>query len=104
VTAVGVLGAVLASHTQSAFEAALPGGYAWRDTIGPDFLTRLLAGDIAQALSPFDTATRAMMTVLASQAFASGFSAALTVAGAAAVVLCATVWSLYRWQTKIDRV
>jgi len=103
VTAVGVLGAVLASHTQSAFEASLPGGYAWRDTIGPDFLTRLLAGDIAQALFHLDTATRATMTVLANRAFAIGFSAALTVAGTAAVVLGATVWSLYRWQTKIDR-
>ncbi|SPK76032.1 Major facilitator superfamily MFS_1 (plasmid) [Cupriavidus taiwanensis] len=103
VTAVGVLGAVLAYHTQSAFEAALPGGYAWRETLGRDFLTRLLAGDIAQALSHLDTAARTTMTALASQAFAAGFSAALTVAGTVALVVGATVWSLYRWQTKIER-
>ncbi|CAG9177991.1 MFS transporter [Cupriavidus pampae] len=96
VTAVGVLGAVLASHTQQAFEAALPAGFSWRDTLGTDFMTRVLAGDIAQAIAPLDTAARATTAALASQAFASGFGAALMVAGVAALVLSATVWSLYR--------
>lgn len=102
VTAVGVLGAVLASHTQRAFETALPAGYAWRDVLGQDFLTRVLAGDIAQALSHLDTAARAQVSMLASGAFASGFSAALVVAGLVALVLGAMVWSLYRWQARID--
>lgn len=96
VTAVGVLGAVLASRTQLAFEDALPAGFAWRDALGADFLARVLAGDIAQAIAPLDGTARAAVGALASQAFASGFGAALMVAGVVALVLSATVWSLYR--------
>ncbi|PWK37697.1 MFS transporter [Cupriavidus plantarum] len=100
VTAVGVLGAVLASRTERAFEAALPAGFAWRDALGADFLARVLAGDIgqaiAQAIAPLDAAARASLATKASQAFASGFGAALGVAGVVALVLGATVWSLYR--------
>nr|WP_223851464.1 MFS transporter [Cupriavidus pauculus] len=96
VTAVGVLGAVLASRTQLAFEDALPAGFAWRDALGADFLARVLAGDIAQAIAPLDGTARASVGTLASQAFASGFGAALMVAGVVALVLSATVWSLYR--------
>lgn len=103
VTAVGVLGAVLASHTQRAFEAALPAGDGWRHVLGPDFLTRVLAGDIHQALAQLEPAARGTIATLASGAFASGFAAALTVAGAVALTLGATVWSLYRWQGRLDR-
>ena len=94
VTSVGVLGAVLASRTQAAFDAALANAPEVRNSLDPDFLSRLLAGDAVHATEHLAPAAKVFIATAAPASFASGFAAALCVAGALSLVIGAAVWVL----------
>ncbi|SDH23837.1 MFS transporter [Paraburkholderia phenazinium] len=93
VTSVGVLGAVLAARTKAAFYARPEVTPAIRRTLDTDFLSRVLAGDIAQASLHLPPAVRASLAGAAHASFASGFAAALYLAAAAAAMIAVAV----RW-------
>jgi EmrB/QacA subfamily drug resistance transporter len=84
VTSVGVLGAVLATRTRAALDAS-----DLRHSGDASFLSRVLAGDLAHA-----GAGSEHVAAIARAAFASGFSAALAVAGACALTIAGVVWLL----------
>jgi len=94
VTSVGVLGAVLASRTRSAFDATpvvtAAGGHHFDST----FMSRVLAGDVASATANLSDAMRMVVSEAARASFASGFGAALDVAGVIALVIAIGVWVL----------
>jgi EmrB/QacA subfamily drug resistance transporter len=91
VTSVGVLGAVLAARTQSAFYARPELTPALRSALDSGFLSRVLAGDIAEASSHLPPAMSAPLVVAAHASFASGFAAALYLAAAIAAVIALAV-------------
>ena len=94
VTSVGVLGAVLAARTQAAFIAASPLTPDVKAALDAGFMSRVLAGDTAQATAPLSPALRATLTAAAHASFAAGFAAALCVAGLIAATIAAGVWLL----------
>jgi EmrB/QacA subfamily drug resistance transporter len=94
VTSVGVLGAVLAARTHAALDAHLGGMPALRANLDASFLSRVLAGDLADASAHLPAAARAVLDGAARASFASGFASALCVAGAGAVVIAGSVWML----------
>jgi EmrB/QacA subfamily drug resistance transporter len=89
VTAVGVLGAVLATRTQHALELHAAVSAPLRNTLDATFLSRVLAGDLAHAGAASEN-----IADLARMSFASGFSAAQAVAGACALCIAMAVWLL----------
>lgn len=91
VTSVGVLGAVLASRTQSAFYARPEVTSAVRGELDAGFMSSLLAGDISQATAQVQPAWRAALTSAAHASFANGFASALFLAGLVAVVIGVSV-------------
>ncbi|HEV3423088.1 MAG TPA: MFS transporter [Paraburkholderia sp.] len=91
VTSVGVLGAVLAARTQSAFYARPEVSSAVRRALDAGFMSHLLAGDIAQAPAHLPPALSPLLARAAHASFASGFAAALFLAGAAAIVIATGV-------------
>jgi len=94
VTSVGVLGAVLAARTQSAFLAGTPLTPPVRAALDAGFLSRVMAGDAAQASGHLAPALRATLTAAAHASFAEGFAAALAVAAVVAASVAAGVWLL----------
>ncbi|NPT43579.1 MFS transporter [Paraburkholderia sp. 1N] len=96
VTSVGVLGAVLAARTHAAFLAGTPMTPDVRAALDEGLMSRVLAGDIAQATAHLRPALRATLASAAHASFASGFAAALYLAGAAAVSIAAGMWLLGR--------
>jgi EmrB/QacA subfamily drug resistance transporter len=94
VTSVGVLGAVLSWRTQSVLDQSVAGEGAVRANLGGTFMSDLLAGDTAHAMSQLTPAVRAVVESRASASFAGGFAATLTVAGALALVVACVVWVL----------
>ncbi|RKT22022.1 hypothetical protein B0G69_5438 [Paraburkholderia sp. RAU2J] len=76
VASVGVLGAVLAARTHAAF------------------MSRVLAGDTAQATADLPPSLRAALISAAHASFADGFAAALCVAGLLAAAVATGVWLL----------
>jgi hypothetical protein len=58
------------------------------------FLSRLLAGDLAHASENLAGAQGAALVRMARESFASGFAAALGVAGVCALAVAAAVWLL----------
>jgi EmrB/QacA subfamily drug resistance transporter len=94
VTSVGVLGAVLAARTHTAFVAATPLTPPVRAALDAGFLSRVMAGDTAQAAGQLAPALRATLTMAAHASFAEGFAAALGVAAVVAAVVAAGVWLL----------
>nr|WKF61483.1 Multidrug resistance protein Stp [Paraburkholderia busanensis] len=94
VTSVGVLGAVLAARTQAAFIADAPRTPAVQTALDAGFLSRVLAGDAAQATAQLAPDVRRALMSAAQASFANGFAAALALAGAAAVVIGVAVWLL----------
>jgi EmrB/QacA subfamily drug resistance transporter len=89
VTSVGVLGAVLATRTQSTLESFAANAPDLHDKLDSTFLSRVLAGDLAHAGAGSDAIVH-----MARASFAGGFSAALAVAGACAILIGAAVWIL----------
>ncbi|MBB5419576.1 MFS transporter [Paraburkholderia atlantica] len=94
VMSVGVLGAVLAAHARSAFDAATPLTPAVRAALDAGFMSRVMAGDIAQATASLAPALRTALTTAAQASFAAGFAAALGVAALVAASVAAVVWGL----------
>ncbi|WP_244134185.1 MFS transporter [Burkholderia gladioli] len=94
VTSIGVLGAVLAARTHGALEAALWAHPQVRPQLDAAFMSRLLAGDPAHAIAGLPAPLRALVAAAAPGGFASGFAAALTVAGCLAIAVAALVWAL----------
>ncbi|MDR5822845.1 MFS transporter [Caballeronia sp. LZ043] len=94
VTSVGVLGAVLATRTHAALDAHAFALADARTVLDDTFLSRLLAGDLAHAGASLGGTAGAMVVHIARESFASGFSAALGVAGACALIVAAAVWLL----------
>ena len=96
VTSVGVLGAVLAARTHTAFVAGIPMTPEVRAALDSGFMSRVLAGDMAQATAHLPPGLRVALVSAAHASFASGFAAALAVAGAMAVASAAGIWVLGR--------
>jgi Na+/melibiose symporter-like transporter len=96
VTSVGVLGAVLAARTHAAFVAATQMTPDIGSALDAGFMSRVLAGDTAQAAAHLPPALRVILMSAAHASFASGFAAALYLAGAMAVSIAAGIWLLGR--------
>jgi EmrB/QacA subfamily drug resistance transporter len=96
VSSVGVLGAVLAARTHTAFVAGIPMTPEVRAALDSGFMSRVLAGDMAQATAHLPPGLRVALVSAAHASFASGFAAALAVAGAMAVASAAGIWVLGR--------
>ncbi|MFM0031065.1 MFS transporter [Paraburkholderia madseniana] len=96
VTSVGVLGAVLAARTHAVFVAGTPMTPDISAALDAGFMSRLLAGDMAQATAHLPPALRATVVSAAHASFASGFAAALYLAAAAAASIAAGIWLLGR--------
>jgi EmrB/QacA subfamily drug resistance transporter len=94
VTSVGVLGAVLAARTHAAFVGATPLTPGVKAALDAGFMSRMLAGDTAQATANLPPGLRAALISAAHASFADGFAAALCVAGLLAAALAAGVWLL----------
>lgn len=90
VTSVGVLGAVLAARTKSALDLHASGFPVLMHTFDETFLSRVLAGDLAHA----GAGGNAAVVAIARASFASGFAAALGVAGVSALLVASAVWVL----------
>ncbi|WP_175796609.1 MFS transporter [Burkholderia anthina] len=94
VTAVGLLGAVLAASTHVQLDRLLsvaPGLRAFADA---SFMSSLLAGDLAQALARVPPSAARTLAQAAPAAFASGFAAALTVSGVLALAAAVVSYKL----------
>nr|WP_259295168.1 MFS transporter [Paraburkholderia sp. DHOC27] len=87
VSAVGVLGAVLAARTHSVFDARPEVTPALRSGLDAGFMSRVLSGDIAGATAHLSPAAGAALRSAAHFSFASGFAAALYLAGLAAIAM-----------------
>lgn len=96
VSSVGVLGAVLAARTHTAFVAGIPMTPEVRAALDSGFMSRVLAGDMAQATAHLPPGLRVALVSAAHASFASGFAAALAVAGAMAVASAAGICVLGR--------
>jgi MFS family permease len=94
VTSVGVLGAVLAARTHAAFIAAVPLTPGVKAALEAGFMSRVLAGDTAQATAHLPPVLGAALTTAAHASFADGFAAALRVAALVAASVAAGVWLL----------
>jgi MFS family permease len=94
VTSVGVLGAVLAARTQSAFYARPELTPALRSALDAGFLSRVLAGDAAGASAHLPPAMSAPLAAAAHASFASGFASSLYLAAAAAAGIALAVYLL----------
>jgi MFS family permease len=94
VTSVGVLGAVLAARAQAVFIAATPMTPNVKTALDAGFMSRVLAGDTAQATAHLPAGVRATLTSAAHASFAGGFAAALCVAGFVAAAVALGVWLL----------
>ncbi|OOW00626.1 MFS transporter [Pseudomonas sp. MF4836] len=94
--AIGVFGALLASHTQHLLQVDL-GQQApqWLDQ-APDIASRVVAGDMQGALASLPDSARALVEPLAVQAFVGGFGRVLTVAGILALLGALMVGRLMR--------
>ncbi|NBB11728.1 MFS transporter [Pseudomonas sp. SLFW] len=94
--AVGVYGALLASHTLKTLNPSLR-------NLAPEWLdqseyiaSRVVAGDMSAALQAVDTGARAVVQPLAQQAFVTGFGSVLWVAGCIGLVGAVLVGTLMR--------
>ncbi|HEX7907489.1 MAG TPA: MFS transporter [Paraburkholderia sp.] len=94
VTSVGVLGAVLAARAHAALLAGTPLTADVKIALEAGFMSRVLAGDAAQATAQLPPAARATLASAAHASFASGFAAALGLAAAVAASIAAGVWLL----------
>lgn len=94
--AIGVFGALLASHTQQLLQGSLhavPGH--WLEQ-APEIASRVVAGDMQGAMAGLPTDAQALLEPLARQAFVGGFGLVLTVAGMLALLGALVVGRLMR--------
>ena len=91
VSSVGILGAVLAARTQSVFNARPEITPVIRHELDAGFMSRVLAGDAAGATAHLSPAAGAALRSAAHISFASGFAAALYLAGLAAIAIAVSV-------------
>jgi len=94
VMSVGVLGAALAARTRTTLAPNLLSIPGVHDHVDSDFMSRVLAGDAAQAVSSIPQDLRAAVLAVARESFASGFAAALCIAGIVAACAALGVWML----------
>jgi EmrB/QacA subfamily drug resistance transporter len=94
VTSIGVLGAVLAARTRDAIDAAATCHGAGSPCVDASFMSDLLAGDVDHALTRLAPDLQQAMASAAPAGFASGFAAALAVAGCLALAVSAVIWLL----------
>jgi len=94
--AIGVYGALLASHTLKALNANL-------QNVAPQWLgraeymaSRVVAGDMAAALQALDASAGEVVQPLAQQAFVSGFASVLWVVGGVGLLAALLVGTLMR--------
>ncbi|WP_110949148.1 MFS transporter [Pseudomonas bohemica] len=94
--AVGVYGALLASHTLNALDLNLR-------SVAPEWLdqaqyiaSRVVAGDMSAALQSLDASARVVVEPLAQQAFVTGFASVLWVAGLVGLFAALLVGTLMR--------
>jgi hypothetical protein len=94
--AVGVYGALLASHTLKALNINLHNSApAWLDQA--EFIaSRVVAGDMAAALQSVSASAREAVQPLAQQAFVTGFASVLWVAGFVGLFAALLVGTLMR--------
>ena len=96
VLAIGVFGALLASHTEHLLQASLNStAPQWFDQ-ARGITARVVAGDMPAALGLLPEAVRQTVEPLARQAFVGGFGLVLEVAGLLALLGAAVVGSLMR--------
>ncbi|MEZ1317970.1 MFS transporter [Pseudomonas fluorescens] len=93
VLAIGVYGALLSSHTEHLLRGSL--GQAWLDH-SQGIASRVVAGDMAAAMSLLPESAHALVEPLARQAFVGGFSWLLTVAGVLGLLGALVVGTLMR--------
>ena len=94
--AIGVFGALLASHTEQLLHASLSAQAGqWLGQV-QEITSRVVAGDMNAALSTLPDTARASVEPLARQAFVGGFSRVLTVAGLLALLGAWVVGTLMR--------
>jgi EmrB/QacA subfamily drug resistance transporter len=94
--AIGVYGALLASHTLKSLNLQLQGSASgWVDKAGY-IASRVVAGDMSAALQSLDASARLVVQPLAQQAFVDGFGSVLSVAGCVGLVAAALVGTLMR--------
>lgn len=94
--AIGVYGALLASHTEQTLSAALQTQAPdWLNQAG-DITSRVVAGDMGAAMAPLTESARLIVQSLAQQAFMQGFATVLWVAGLLALLGAAVVGALMR--------
>ncbi|MGK8208251.1 MFS transporter [Burkholderia cenocepacia] len=94
VTAVGVLGAVLAARTHAQLDRLLEAGSALRGSVDARFMSSLLAGDLAQALARVPASAAGALAQAAPTAFARGFADTLVVSGVLALGVAGVVHRL----------
>nr|WP_258002232.1 MFS transporter [Burkholderia sp. WAC0059] len=102
VTSVGVLGAVLAAQTHAGLTAAAAAGRLPAALLDARFLSSVLAGDTARAVSSMAASARPALAAAARASFAAGFSAALDVAGGFALAVALLVWTLSRLDERVE--
>jgi hypothetical protein len=103
VTAVGVLGAVLAASTHAQLVRRLSATPDVRAFVDARFMSSLLAGDLAQALGRLPPTAERVLHDVAPVAFAAGFSTALTVSGVLALAGAAVAyWLLVQPMRDVD--
>jgi EmrB/QacA subfamily drug resistance transporter len=94
--AIGVYGALLASHTLSALKISLANAAPDWVSNAEHLASRVVAGDMAAALQPLNASARLIVESLAQQAFISGFGSVLWVAGLISLLAAAVVGTLMR--------
>ncbi|MGH8416466.1 MAG: MFS transporter [Pseudomonas sp.] len=94
--AVGVYGALLASHTLNALNLNLQSAApAWLDQ-AQYIASRVVAGDMSAALQSLDANARVVVEPLAQQAFVAGFASVLWLAGWVGLLAALLVGTLMR--------
>jgi hypothetical protein len=89
-----VLGAVLASRTRAAIDAATACHGHGGTCVDARFMSDLLAGDVGHALAQLAPDLQRTLTPIAPAGFASGFASALSVAAFLALAIAAAIWLL----------
>jgi EmrB/QacA subfamily drug resistance transporter len=94
--AIGVYGALLASHTEQSLKAAMQAQASNWLNQADGIASRVVAGDMGAAMAPLTESARLIVQPLAQQAFMQGFATVLWVAGLLALLGAAVVGALMR--------